>query len=184
MTENGRTDSLESRVSSLETELKHYGAQLARLSEEMQAGFRRQAQALDDLGRRSQTNWGTLATWTGVIVGAMSLLGSLALSPVRERVERLDGLLQREMRQLDQVQNERITASDHSLQREIERIDRTRQASYAHLNELLAKLEKRFEKHAALADHPLGVVVQIKELERELKRIESRLDAKSEVSGR
>jgi hypothetical protein len=78
----------------------------------------------------SKTNWGTLAAWATVIVGAMVFYTNLSREPLAQsvrqakelaliyyqqqadKVEDLDAVLQREMRQLDDTIDERIQSLD------------------------------------------------------------------------
>lgn len=123
----------------------------------MSADIKHMAQIVNTLGVKidslitgNKTQWGVLATWASVVVAVMIYHSSLATQPIQQRIdviskelsdvedkaenyrERLDDVLQREMRDLDTA-----------LQREIH-------LNKAHLEEKINSIEKEINQIRSL----------------------------------
>ena len=67
------------------------------------------------------------------------------------------------------------------LDKEVENLDDKLQIEIAHVKELVDKLEERFEKHTAEANHPHGVLLNLERLRGELREIKGKVGGLSSV---
>ena len=132
-----RLTTYESRLTGVETEIKNLGVQLSDISMQLRR-----------LGEQTQTDWGVLARWAGVVVLFVSTLGTLAFMPLKGTVDRLDMIL------------------THHLECDGHQASSTRIAS---LERCLVEVNQRFDREESEQRERIGLVY------RELNRINAQL---------
>jgi DNA repair exonuclease SbcCD ATPase subunit len=124
----------------------------------------------------NRTNWGTLAAWASVVVAIMVYHGNITMQPIsemskirhdmqQEDIEKLDKVLHREMKLIDQENQIRLDGLEKILQREIHL---TKGISDERIKGIEKRLE-RVEGHTRELGHP-DVQTEV------LKQLKGRID--------
>ena len=136
---------------------------------------------IDAIASNNRITWPFILSCIGTIIAVFSVAGVLhkqSLDPLYIATSALNNKIDTHV-SLPGHQGTRIQFS--KLDKEVENLDDKLQIEIAHVKELVDKLEERFEKHTAEANHPHGVLLNLERLRGELREIKGKVGGLSSV---